>query len=303
MFGEVCSNFTYNFHWDNETFVFDHELECTVSRTVFVLFSFIGIAGLVGNALVVLGKVGCGDCVVTVITSKGLLYFNVICYPSFATFSVFFFDSIKIIPSRADEKFILTSMTTVKFEPWILKIPFNIVFIIIINLIHEYRVNSMLKLHYTNLITTQHIIDCFIFFPSPQFRLVVAANPMMRSTTNILIINLAVADLLFVIFCKNYHMQYGNHSFLMSTKRLRINISKHLREKAFACGKRSQLKHAHSAAMFNIANARFPTFIINTYRLINISGVPFTGFDYVLASWYDKIRPLILKILYQLYPF
>ncbi|KAG5680235.1 hypothetical protein PVAND_009758 [Polypedilum vanderplanki] len=31
--------------------------------------------------------------------------------------------------------------------------------------------------------------------------LVVAANPLMRSTTNILIINLAVADLLFVIFC------------------------------------------------------------------------------------------------------
>lgn len=30
---------------------------------------------------------------------------------------------------------------------------------------------------------------------------VVAANPEMRSTTNILIINLAVADLLFVIFC------------------------------------------------------------------------------------------------------
>ncbi|XP_063709470.1 allatostatin-A receptor-like isoform X3 [Culicoides brevitarsis] len=31
--------------------------------------------------------------------------------------------------------------------------------------------------------------------------LVVAANPQMRSTTNLLIINLAVADLLFVIFC------------------------------------------------------------------------------------------------------
>ena len=31
--------------------------------------------------------------------------------------------------------------------------------------------------------------------------LVVAANPGMRSTTNILIINLAIADLLFVLFC------------------------------------------------------------------------------------------------------
>lgn len=34
---------------------------------------------------------------------------------------------------------------------------------------------------------------------------VVLANPLMRSTTNILIINLAVADLLFVIFCKRIH--------------------------------------------------------------------------------------------------
>jgi hypothetical protein len=56
MFGEVCSNFTHTFKWDNETFAFDHELECTVSRTVFVLFSFIGVAGLVGNFLVVLGE-------------------------------------------------------------------------------------------------------------------------------------------------------------------------------------------------------------------------------------------------------
>jgi allatostatin A receptor len=31
---------------------------------------------------------------------------------------------------------------------------------------------------------------------------VVIANPLMRSTTNILILNLAVSDLLFVIFCK-----------------------------------------------------------------------------------------------------
>lgn len=31
--------------------------------------------------------------------------------------------------------------------------------------------------------------------------IVVAANPGMRSTTNLLIINLAIADLLFVIFC------------------------------------------------------------------------------------------------------
>jgi allatostatin receptor len=31
--------------------------------------------------------------------------------------------------------------------------------------------------------------------------LVVAANQQMRSTTNLLIINLAVADLLFIVFC------------------------------------------------------------------------------------------------------
>lgn len=56
MFGEVCSNHTHSFLWGNETILFDHELECTVSKTVFILFSFIGIAGLVGNALVVLGN-------------------------------------------------------------------------------------------------------------------------------------------------------------------------------------------------------------------------------------------------------
>ncbi len=57
MFGEICSNFTHTFLHGNETFLFDHELECTVSKTVFVLFTFIGIAGLLGNAMVVLGKV------------------------------------------------------------------------------------------------------------------------------------------------------------------------------------------------------------------------------------------------------
>ncbi|OQR73887.1 allatostatin-A receptor-like [Tropilaelaps mercedesae] len=31
--------------------------------------------------------------------------------------------------------------------------------------------------------------------------LVVACNPQMRSTTNMLIINLAIADLLFIVFC------------------------------------------------------------------------------------------------------
>lgn len=31
--------------------------------------------------------------------------------------------------------------------------------------------------------------------------IVVAANPTMRSTTNVLILNLAIADLLFIIFC------------------------------------------------------------------------------------------------------
>lgn len=62
MFGEICRNFTHTFLHGNETYLFDHELECTVSKTVFVLFTFIGIAGLLGNAMVVLGKeffVGC----------------------------------------------------------------------------------------------------------------------------------------------------------------------------------------------------------------------------------------------------
>lgn len=56
MFGEICRNVTHTFLHGNETYLFDHELECTVSKTVFVLFTFIGIAGLLGNAMVVLGK-------------------------------------------------------------------------------------------------------------------------------------------------------------------------------------------------------------------------------------------------------
>lgn len=74
------------------------------------------------------------------------------------------------------------------------------------------------------------------------FNLVVAANPMMRSTTNILIINLAAADLLFVIFCK---------------------FDKRWQEK-LSCSDRIMIKF--------------------------FAGVPFTGFDYVLASWYESIR-------------
>lgn len=53
--------------------------------------------------------------------------------------------------------------------------------------------------------------------------LVVVANPMMRSTTNILIINLAVADLLFVIFCK------GDESLSLPQKRLIMFVYKHRR--------------------------------------------------------------------------
>lgn len=56
MFGEVCNNLSHPIKWENETVFFDHELACTVSKTVFVLFSLIGVAGLIGNAMVVLGK-------------------------------------------------------------------------------------------------------------------------------------------------------------------------------------------------------------------------------------------------------
>jgi len=51
---------------------------------------------------------------------------------------------------------------------------------------------------------TAHVTRNSLHTHTTQFKLhsaVVSANPQMRSTTNILIINLAVADLLFVIFC------------------------------------------------------------------------------------------------------
>lgn len=57
MFSEACNNFTYHtFKYENETYIHDQELECAVSKTVLVLFSLIGIAGLIGNAMVVLGN-------------------------------------------------------------------------------------------------------------------------------------------------------------------------------------------------------------------------------------------------------
>ena len=49
---------------------------------------------------------------------------------------------------------------------------------------------------WNNFIFTFTVIDNKLFIQP-----VVAGNPLMRSTTNILIINLAVADLLFVVFC------------------------------------------------------------------------------------------------------
>lgn len=57
----ACKNSTSNSLLDklnntDEEYAFDDELERVVSQTVFLLFGVIGIAGLVGNALVVLGK-------------------------------------------------------------------------------------------------------------------------------------------------------------------------------------------------------------------------------------------------------
>lgn len=49
----ICENVTGEF--EDEP-IFDEELQRFVSLSVFVLFGLIGIAGLVGNALVVLGK-------------------------------------------------------------------------------------------------------------------------------------------------------------------------------------------------------------------------------------------------------
>jgi 7 transmembrane receptor (rhodopsin family) len=92
---------------------FDEDLERMVSLIVFVLFGFIFVAGLIGNALVVIGE----------LTSCYLLM---------------------------------------------------------------WKIKSSLQ--------------CKLFlFINPQ--LVVAFNPLMRSTTNILIINLAISDLMFVIMC------------------------------------------------------------------------------------------------------
>lgn len=57
----ACKNSTSNSLLDklnntDEEYAFDDELERVVSQTVFLLFGVIGIAGLVGNALVVLGE-------------------------------------------------------------------------------------------------------------------------------------------------------------------------------------------------------------------------------------------------------
>lgn len=57
----ACKNSTSNMLLDklnttDEEYAIDDELERVVSQTVFLLFGVIGIAGLVGNALVVLGE-------------------------------------------------------------------------------------------------------------------------------------------------------------------------------------------------------------------------------------------------------
>lgn len=67
-----------------------------------------------------------------------------------------------------------------------------------VSLKYTYSVTFPIQSHFRCPINMSHFLSDLIS--------VVASNPMMRSTTNILIINLAFADLLFVIFC-----EYGSH--------------------------------------------------------------------------------------------
>lgn len=58
--------------------------------------------------------------------------------------------------------------------------------------------------------------------------LVVACNPQMRSTTNILIINLAIADLLFIVFCvPSTATDYGIGEFrgMLTFKRVLVDVT------------------------------------------------------------------------------
>jgi hypothetical protein len=98
--------------------IFDEDLEKIVSMTVFVLFGFIFVAGLIGNALVVI-----------------------------------------VGESTA------------------------------------------------NLADSSEKFSCFFFLPPT-----VAFNPLMRSTTNILIINLAISDLMFVIMCIPFTGKHRRHA-------------------------------------------------------------------------------------------
>lgn len=121
-FQNLTNNATFN-ESSNLVYIND-DLERFVSISVFILFSFIFFAGLIGNGLVVMGK-----------------------------------------------------------PRWLR--------------------NQTISL------ATKLIFCSLTFHVTPLWK-VVAANPMMRSTTNILIINLAISDLLFVIFCKDEKLTFNS---------------------------------------------------------------------------------------------
>jgi 7 transmembrane receptor (rhodopsin family) len=139
-------------------------VERIVSLVVPFCFGIIGLAGLLGNALVVMGK----------------------CLSLYA-FGISRFTHLKI-------ELFISKLNGLSSHQNVLSLYYMPSYIVVASIKHLAESNYV-KINFPE-------TKAFRFSLSLSHTYsVVAANPSMRSTTNLLIINLAVSDLLFVVFC------------------------------------------------------------------------------------------------------